>query len=192
LWTASMIPAAGEDGPQYIYQFQDINDRKRAERQIAFDALHDGFTGLPNRTLFVERLQAAFRTAQRAKDQSFAVCYIDFDRFKLVNDSFGHAVGDKLLIEVAARLRSLVPNGDTIARLGGDEFAILIENINDAEATFSTTEAIRSELARPFDLGGQRVQSTFSIGLAMWESHYEHPESILRDADTALSHAKQA
>lgn len=192
LWTASMIPAAGDDGPQYIYQFQDINDRKRAERQIAFDALHDGLTGLPNRTLFVERLQAAFRTAQRAKEQSFAVCYIDFDRFKLVNDSFGHAVGDKLLIEVAARLRSLVPNGDTIARLGGDEFAILIENIRDAEATFSTTEAIRSELARPFDLGGQRVQSTVSIGLAMWASHYEHPESILRDADTALSHAKQA
>jgi diguanylate cyclase (GGDEF)-like protein/PAS domain S-box-containing protein len=192
LWTASMIPATGEDGPQYIFQFQDINDRKRAERQIAFDALHDSLTGLPNRTLFLDRLQVAFRNAQRSTGVGFAVCSMDFDRFKLVNDSFGHSIGDKLLIEIAARLRSLVPNGDMIARLGGDEFAILIEEIDDLEAAVSTAESIRNELARPFDLGGHRVQSTVSIGLDTWSKQYEHPEMILRDADTALSHAKHA
>jgi diguanylate cyclase (GGDEF)-like protein/PAS domain S-box-containing protein len=192
LWTASMIPAAGDEGPQYIFQFQDINDRKRAEGRIAFDALHDSLTGLPNRTLFVDRLQAAFRSAQRASGASFAVCYLDFDRFKLVNDSFGHGVGDKLLVEIAARLRTLIPNGDTIARLGGDEFAILVEDIGDNADPVAMTDVIRNELARPFDLGHSRVQSTVSIGVAYWSRSYELPEAILRDADTALAQAKRA
>src|SRR6476646_283296 len=187
-----MIPAAGNDGAQYIFQFQDITDRKRAERRLAFDALHDALTGLPNRTLFLERLQVAFRNAQRASDISFAVCYLDFDRFKLVNDSFGHSVGDKLLVEIAARLRSLIPNGDTIARLGGDEFAILVENISDLESAILTSESIRNEMARPFVFGECRVQSTVSIGIAPWSKHYEQPEMILRDEDTALSEAKHA
>jgi diguanylate cyclase (GGDEF)-like protein/PAS domain S-box-containing protein len=192
LWTASMIPAAGDEGPQYIFQFQDINDRKRAEGRIAFDALHDSLTGLPNRTLFVDRLQTAFRSAQRASAASFAVCYLDFDRFKLVNDSFGHAIGDKLLIEIAARLRILIPTGETIARLGGDEFGILIEDVDGTMNAMSMTDVIRNELARPFDLLGGRVQSTVSIGVANWSRSYERPEEILRDADTALSHAKRA
>lgn len=191
-WTASMIPAAGNDGPQYIFQFQDITDKKRAERRLAFDALHDALTGLPNRTLFLERLQVAFRHAQRATDVGFAVCYLDFDRFKLVNDSFGHSIGDRLLVEVANRLRSLVPNGDTIARLGGDEFAILIENISDVEEAVLTSEAIRNEMARPIDLDDCRIQSTVSIGIAPWSRNYDQPEMILRDADTALSEAKHA
>jgi diguanylate cyclase (GGDEF)-like protein/PAS domain S-box-containing protein len=192
LWTASMIPAVGDEGPQYIFPFQDINDRKRAEGRIAFDALHDALTGLPNRTLFVDRLQTAFRSAQRASGASFAVCYLDFDRFKLVNDSFGHAVGDKLLVEIAARLRTLLPNGDTVARLGGDEFALLIEGVSDDVDPLSMTDVIRNELARPFDLDGDRVQSTTSIGVAYWSRSYEHPEAILRDADTALAQAKRA
>jgi diguanylate cyclase (GGDEF)-like protein/PAS domain S-box-containing protein len=192
LWTASMIPPIDDDGPQYIFQFQDITDKKRAERRLAFDALHDALTGLPNRTLFLERLQAAFRNAQRADGVSFAVCYLDFDRFKLVNDSFGHSVGDKLLIEVAGRLRSLVPNGDGIARLGGDEFAILVENIRDADEAVETSERIRNEMARPFDLGECRIQSTVSIGIAPWSRHYDLPESLIRDADTALGEAKHA
>ena len=192
LWTASMIPPVGDEGPQYIFQFQDINDRKRAEGRIAFDALHDSLTGLPNRTLFIDRLQAAFRNAQRASDRSFAVCYIDFDRFKLVNDSFGHSIGDRLLVEIATRLRSLVPSGDFLARLGADEFAILIDELDDIERARSRADRIRSELARPFDLDGNRAQSTVSIGIAQWAKHYDQPELILRDAGTAMSHAKQA
>jgi diguanylate cyclase (GGDEF)-like protein/PAS domain S-box-containing protein len=192
VWTASLVPAAGDEPPQYIFQFQDITDKKRAQRRLAFDALHDALTGLPNRTLFLDRLQVAFRHAQRGAHVNFAVCYLDFDRFKLVNDSFGHAVGDQLLVEVAGRLRSMVPTGETIARLGGDEFAILIENIRDVEEAVDTSERIRSEMARPFYLGGKKVQSTVSIGIAPWMRDYDQPELLLRDADTALSHAKHA
>ena len=191
-WTASMIPAVSDEGPQYIFQFQDITDKKRAERRLAFDALHDALTGLPNRTLFLERLQVAFRNAQRAAGVSFAVCYLDFDRFKLVNDSFGHSIGDKLLIEIASRLRSLAPKGETVARLGGDEFAILIENIDEVDEAISKAESIRNEMARPFAFGESRIQSTVSIGIAPWSRQYEQPEMILRDADTALSEAKHA
>ena len=192
LWTASMIPAFSDEGAQYIFQFQDITDRKRAERRLAFDALHDALTGLPNRTLFLEKLQVAFRNAQRASGVSFAVCYLDFDRFKLVNDSFGHSVGDKLLVEIAARLRSLIPNGDVIARVGGDEFAILVEDIDDIDDAISTSESIRNEMARPFSFDECRIQSTVTIGIAPWSKHYEQPEMLLRDADTALSEAKHA
>jgi diguanylate cyclase (GGDEF)-like protein/PAS domain S-box-containing protein len=190
IWTASLIPAAGEDRPQYIFQFQDITDKKRAERRLAFDALHDSLTGLPNRTLFLDRLQVAFRNAQRSKGVDFAVCYMDFDRFKLVNDSFGHAAGDKLLVEIANRLRALIPQGDAIARLGGDEFAILVEGIEEVDAAVAKCDSIRNEMARPFDLDEHRVQSTVSIGIAPWSRDYERPELILRDADTALSQAK--
>jgi diguanylate cyclase (GGDEF)-like protein/PAS domain S-box-containing protein len=192
LWTASMIPAVADEGAQYIFQFQDITDKKRAERRLAFDALHDALTGLPNRTLFLEKLQVAFRNAQRASGVSFAVCSLDFDRFKLVNDSFGHSIGDKLLVEIAARLRSLIPNGDAIARLSGDEYTILIENIDDVEDAVSISESIRNSMARPFDFDECRIQSTVSIGIAPWSKHYDQPEMILRDADTALSEAKHA
>lgn len=191
-WTASTIPPVADEGAQHIFQFQDITDKKRAERRLAFDALHDALTGLPNRTLFLERLQVAFRNAQRGSGISFAVCFLDFDRFKLVNDSFGHSIGDKLLVEIASRLRSLAPKGDTIARVGGDEFAILIENIEEIDDAISTAESIRNEMARPFVFGDSRIQSTVSIGLAPWSRHYEQPEMILRDADTALSEAKHA
>jgi len=190
IWTASLIPTAEGDTAKYIFQFQDISERKRAERTLAYDAVHDRLTGLPNRVLFLERLQTAFRNAQRRVGAHFAVCYLDFDRFKLVNDSFSHTVGDQLLIEMAARLRSVVPGGETLARLGGDEFAILIDEIEDIETAISRCEIIRNEMARPFDLDECHVQSTVSIGIAPWSPDYDRPELLLRDADTALSHAK--
>lgn len=190
MWTASLIPATGDEPAQYIFQFLDINEKKLAERRLAIDALHDGLTGLPNRTLFIERLQVAFRSAKRRVGTCFAVCFLDFDRFDVVNDTFGHSVGDKLLVEVANRLRSLATNGVTFARTGGDEFAILIEEIDDLEVAVMKCESIRSAMARPFDINENRIQSTVSIGIAAWSPDYERPELLLRDADTALSHAK--
>lgn len=192
LWNASLIPADAHEAGHYVFQFQDITDKKRAEHRLAHDALHDGLTGLPNRMLFVDRLQVAFRRAQRGFNINFAVCYLDFDQFKLVNDSLGHIAGDKLLVEIAGRLKDTLSVSDTIARLGGDEFAILVEEINGPDDVIPTLNRIRQEIARPFDIDGKPVYSTVSIGIAPWARNYERPELLLRDADTALYQAKRS
>lgn len=192
LWNASRNPGDLNDEAHYIFQFQDITDKKRAEQQIVHDALHDGLTGLPNRILFVDRVQVAFRRAQRGFNINFAVCYLDFDRFKLVNDSYGHEAGDKLLVEIAERIKSVLRTNDTVARFGGDEFALLIEEMADADDVVTTLERIRQEIARPFEADAKPVYFTASIGVAPWSLDYERPEQLLRDADTALYHAKRS
>ena len=192
LWSASLNGGDSDEAAHYIYQFQDVTDKKRAEQRMVHDALHDGLTGLPNKMLFDDRLQVAFRRAQRGFNINFAVCYLDFDRFKLVNDSYGHATGDKLLIEIATRLNGILRIGDTVARLGGDEFALLIEDITDIEEIAPMLEAIREEISRPFRIDSNQVYSTVSIGVAPWVRDYERPELMLRDADTALYQAKRA
>lgn len=192
LWNASINLGDLDEEAHYIFQFQDITDKKRAEERIVHDALHDGLTGLPNRMLFVDRLQVAFRRAQRGFNINFAVCYLDFDRFKLVNDSYGHAAGDKLLVEMAARLKSLLRTSDTVARLGGDEFAVLIEEIVELDEIVPTLERIQEEIAKPFEIDSKPVYSTVSIGVAPWTRQYERPDVLLRDADTALYQAKRA
>ena len=192
LWNASLIPADAHEAAHYVFQFQDITDKKRAEHRLVHDALHDDLTGLPNRMLFVDRLQVAFRRAQRGLNINFAVCYLDFDQFKLVNDSLGHLAGDKLLVEIAGRLKHTLSAGDTVARLGGDEFAILVEEINGPDDVIPTLDRIRQEIARPFEIDGKPVYSTVSIGIAPWTRSYELPEMLLRDADTALYQAKRS
>ena len=192
LWSASLIPADEGEPAHYIYQFQNITERKLAENRLAHDALHDGLTGLPNRVLFIDRVQVAFRRAQRGFDVNFAVCYIDFDRFKFVNDTFGHIIGDKLVVQIAERIKSVLRPTDTIARLGGDEFAILVEDIRDIEDVIRTLDRIRAEVAKPTELDGRPVYPTLSIGIAPWSRHYEQPDFLLRDADTALYQAKSA
>lgn len=191
MWSASLVHDELNNSSHFIFQLQDITDRKRAEERLVHDALHDALTGLPNRVLFMDRLGFAFRRAKRNFDKSFAVLYLDFDRFKLVNDSLGHIVGDKLLVEISRRLESVLRASDTIARLGGDEFAMLVEDIAHSDEPTEIAERLKEELAQPFNLEGHEVFTTVSIGIATWSRDYEQPEFLLRDADTALYQAKR-
>ena len=189
--SASLVRDELKKSSHFIFQLQDITDKKRAEEQLVYDALHDALTGLPNRVLFLDRLQFAFSRAQRHFKDHFAVLYLDFDRFKLVNDNYGHLIGDEFLLQIADRLRGLLRAGDTVARLGGDEFTMLVEEIHNIEEAKQIAERIRSELAKPFNLDGKEFFASVSIGVAGWERGYERPEFLLRDADTALYQAKR-
>ncbi|HEV3029110.1 MAG TPA: EAL domain-containing protein, partial [Planctomycetota bacterium] len=168
----------------------DTTQRKLAEEQLIHDALHDALTGLPNRTLFVDRLSHRIRHSRREKDRLFGVLFLDLDRFKLVNDSMGHSAGDQLLIETSRRLEQAVRPGDTVARLGGDEFAVLLEDVTEPGDAVRVAERIQTSLKNPIKLEGQEVVSTASIGIAMSQTGYEKAEDVLRDADTAMYRAK--
>jgi diguanylate cyclase (GGDEF)-like protein/PAS domain S-box-containing protein len=173
----------------------DVTDRRRAEEQLQHDAFHDALTGLPNRALFIDRLQAALARLQGAigrghRKGMFAVLFLDVDRFKLVNDSLGHSVGDRLLVELSAALKTAVRPGDTVARLGGDEFTILLEDIDDRAESIAVAERIQAVLRDPFALGGHEVFATVSVGIALSAPAYRRAEDVLRDADTAMYHAK--
>ena len=173
----------------------DVTDRRRAEDQLQHDAFHDALTGLPNRALFIDRLQAALARLQGAAARGhhkgmFAVVFLDVDRFKLVNDSLGHTVGDRLLIELSSALSTAVRPGDTVARLGGDEFTILLEDIEEREEAIAVAERIQVVLREPLTLSGHEVFATVSMGIALSAPGYRRAEDILRDADTAMYHAK--
>ena len=172
----------------------DITERKLAVEQLLHDAFHDALTNLSNRALFTDRLKgAAARAASRVRRGGaylFAVLFLDLDRFKVVNDSLGHIIGDQLLIEIARRLESTLRPGDTIARLGGDEFAVLIEDINDASDAEHVAERLQSGLRLPFNIAGHEVFTSVSIGIALSSTGYERGEDLLRDADTAMYRAK--
>jgi len=172
------------------FQIQDITDRKQAEQQLLHDAFHDILTGLPNRALFVDRLRQALGRSKRLGAHKFAVLFLDLDRFKLINDSLGHMVGDQLLIGIARRLETCLRPGDTVARLGGDEFTILLEEIDDTNEAIRVAKRVEKELSVPFNLGGHEVFTSVSIGIAPSETGYERPDDILRDADTAMYCAK--
>ena len=191
MWSSSFVFDETNETSHFIFQIQDITDRKRAEERLIHDALHDALTDLPNRILFLDRLDVAFKRANRLMDSHFAVLYLDFDRFKMVNDSYGHLVGDKLLVEIGNRLRSLLRASDTVSRLGGDEFAMLVEEIASFDEAIPLVERIRQVMSQPFDLDGNTVFVSVSIGIAPWERGYERPEYMLRDADTALYQAKR-
>jgi diguanylate cyclase (GGDEF)-like protein/PAS domain S-box-containing protein len=168
----------------------DITDRKRAEEKLVFDALHDPLTGLPNRILFLDRLSHCIELSSRRKNFSFAVLYLDLDRFKIINDSLGHLLGDRLLMEIGSRIEHIIRRGDTLSRLGGDEFVILCEEIGDITEATNLADRIQNELLNPVDLDGQKVVVGCSIGLTESSIGYERPEDMLRDADTAMYRAK--
>ncbi|MBW3636039.1 MAG: EAL domain-containing protein [Armatimonadetes bacterium] len=168
----------------------DISEQIEANEQLERNAFYDGLTGLPNRALFMDLLGRALARTQRRKGHYFAVCFLDLDRFKTINDSLGHSNGDALLINVARRLESCLRPGDTAARLGGDEFTILLDDIIDAGDATRIVERIQSALSEPFTLGGQEIFSTSSIGIALSSPEYRNPEDLLRDADTAMYRAK--
>ncbi len=188
-WSSSMIP--GLDGtPHFLFHISDISEKKRAEEQLLHDAFHDALTGLSNRALFIDRLDVAFRRSSRKIDSYFAVVYLDLDRFKLVNDTFGHLLGDELLQQIASRLTSVFRETDTVARLGGDEFAMIVDDVTTEEISGFVERAV-SELSETYTVDGRKIDATFSIGIAVWNRDYERFEHILRDADTALYQAKR-
>lgn len=174
-----------------ISQFMDITDRKRAEDQLLYSALHDTLTQLPNRSLLTERLEHALRRAQRQENYIFAVLFIDLDRFKIINDSLGHQVGDELLIAIGQKLKMLVRAADTVARLGGDEFVVLIDPIDDLNHAIRVADRIANALQSSFHIGGRDVFITSSIGITLSSRNYQHASDLLRDADLAMYRAKE-
>jgi diguanylate cyclase (GGDEF)-like protein/PAS domain S-box-containing protein len=168
---------------------KDITDRKKAEETIYHQAYHDLLTGLPNRLLFKDRLNLAIAQAKRSR-QKLAVMFLDLDRFKVVNDSLGHVVGDQLLQSVANRLGKCVREGDTLARLGGDEFTLLLPQINQLDAAANTAKKILNVLSRPFFIAGQDHHFSASIGIAIYPEDGETVDSLIKNADIAMYHVK--
>lgn len=168
----------------------DVTARKNAELQLMHVALHDTLTSLPNRAYFMDHVDAVLRRSRTPQGTRFAVLFIDLDRFKVVNDSLGHATGDELLVEVGKRLTAVVRPGDMVARLGGDEFTILLENLASDDGAINVAERILQSLADPLQLGGYEVRVGASIGIAYGSPAYNTPGEILRDADTAMYQAK--
>jgi diguanylate cyclase (GGDEF)-like protein/PAS domain S-box-containing protein len=187
-WTYHAQPRLGT-----VHLFgEEATERRRVQEQLVHDARHDALTGLPNRHFFLERLGEALLRFHAGEGGQFAVLFLDLDRFKVVNDSLGHHVGDELLVAVARRLRDGVRERDTVARFGGDEFAVLLQGL-DAEGE---AEAIAARIARavaaPVNLSGYEVFTSASIGIALCSSGYERPEYLLRNADMAMYRAKAA
>ncbi|MEQ9328570.1 MAG: EAL domain-containing protein [Rhodospirillales bacterium] len=172
--------------------FTEITDRKTFENQLFHDAFHDTLTDLPNRALFTDRLNHAINRSRRKSAEPFAVLFLDFDRFKIINDTLGHQVGDRMLMEISARLTKCLRPSDSIARFGGDEFAVLIEDLHDKTEVIMVTERIIDSMRRPFLLEGHEIVSSASIGIAIGDGDYTHTEDVLRDADIAMYEAKRA
>jgi diguanylate cyclase (GGDEF)-like protein/PAS domain S-box-containing protein len=173
-----------------IVQAQDVSARRRAEAELYHNAYHDNLTQLSNRTHFNECLNRAIARVQRHPEQRFAVMYLDFDRFKMVNDSLGHKAGDELLIDLARRLRATIRPSDVLARLGGDEFAILLEDLHRQRDAVDLCERIQKELTKPFRLGSMEVAVSASIGITFSTNGYQTSDQIIRDADIAMYKAK--
>jgi diguanylate cyclase (GGDEF)-like protein/PAS domain S-box-containing protein len=190
LCSVSRVKGEESQSVHLIFQTQDITDRKRAEERLLHDAFHDALTGLPNRSLFIDHLKLAIARRQRDPEQNFAVIFLDLDRFKVINDSLGHMIGDQLLVGIARRLELCLRPGDTVARVGGDEFTILLEGTRDEAEAITVAERIQKELSLPFYLSGREVFTTASIGIAPGSSDYALPEEVLRDSDTAMYRAK--
>ena len=168
----------------------ELTQRKLTEDRLAYTSVHDPLTDLPNRVLFIDRLRHVMERAKRHKDFMYAVFFLDLDRFKVVNDSLGHNIGDKLLVESAQRLSACMRGEDTVARLGGDEFVILLEDIKDTADALQVAERIQNSLALPYDLDGHIIFAFASLGIVLSGADYEKPDDILRDADLAMYRAK--
>jgi len=173
-----------------ILQIQDISARRQAETRLQFIAYHDGLTALPNRVHFLEQLSRAIAVAKRQPERRFAVLFLDFDRFKLINDTLGHRIGDEFLVTIARRLQASVRPGDLVARLGGDEFAILVQDMQSTDELVGLADRLQAVISKPIHLADSDVTASASIGITTSEFGYDLPEQALRDADIAMYRAK--
>jgi len=182
-----------EEQRQYIAELERVkNELEESREHFRHAAFHDALTGLPNRALLADHLKLSIERAKQRPDHLYAVLFLDLDRFKNINDSLGHAAGDRFLIEISGRLQACMRPTDTVARLGGDEFAILLDGVEANEDAICVAERVQDELSKPFYLNGHDVYTTASIGITLCNSYYDSPENILRDADTAMYHAKES
>ena len=177
----SCSPVIWQDSPAYLLSLREITDRRQ---------VYDPLTRLPTRVLFNERLQHVIDLAQRRAISRFALLFIDLDRFKVVNDSLGHAAGDQLLMQFALRIQEQLRASDMLARLSGDEFAVLLEDLNHSDDAIKVAERINASLAYPFELEGHEVFTSASIGIALGRPTVEDPQDLIREADTAMYRAK--
>lgn len=190
-WSASAASDTKSVKPNLIFQIQDITDRKQAEEKLQYEATHDALTDLPNRALFTTRLEQALLKTKDNQRHRVSVLFIDLDRFKVVNDSLGHLIGDQLLISIAKRLSECIRPTDTVARLGGDEFTILIEGARKDEVLI-IAERIKEKFTCPFNLNGHEIYSSASIGILHSSANHNKPEELMRDADIAMYQAKRS
>lgn len=193
IWTqtsVSLLSGTTGQTSRLIFQIQDITARKTAEENLRYHAFYDSLTSVANRSLFIERLNESIVRAKREKDFSFAVSFIDLDRFKIVNESIGHRLGDEVLINVAQRLKKTISPEHTIARIGSDEFVILFENVRDRKEVIAEIEEVQSQIAIAHYVGGHEIFVTSSVGLVFYHEAHEQAEMVLRDADAALNLAK--
>ena len=170
----------------------DVTRRKQTEARLLHEAMHDTLTGLPNRNLFIDRLDLAMRRFRRDPTRRFAVLFFDLDRFKYINDCLGHAVGDELLAQIAERAAVCLRPGDTLARLGGDEFAIVLNDIDGPTDAIYVVERLQEALATEIEVEAHRVYTSASIGIAISSDHYQSPDEMLRDSDIAMYRAKNS
>ena len=199
VWAAahcSFFSEPGASTPCLILQIQDITARRKAEEGLHHIAFHDALTGLPNRRRFYDHLEQAVASVNKDGPSeiktAFAVMFLDFDRFKLINDSLGHSAGDEFLVQVSRRIsESLRPN-DIVARLGGDEFAVLVRHLEHERAAVSLAERLMDAMSKPFHVAGTELMTSASIGITFSALGYTSPEDVLRDADTAMYKAKGA
>jgi len=206
--TASLIENGNRSLDRLVIVNRDITERKRAEEMLEHRALHDILTELPNRALFVDRLQHSLIRARRHSDYTFVVLFIDIDGFKVLNDSLGHSAGDELLVQVAKRLTACFRETDTVsrsatalnskltsdglARLGGDEFTALLDDVSDPRDAIRVAHRILAKISHPFNIGGQEIVISASIGIAASSNSYEGADDLLRDAEIAMYRAKRA
>ncbi len=175
-----------------VCSFRDISERVRAEEKLLHYAQHDTLTNLPNRSAFINHLEAAIDRATVENDFRFAVLFLDLDRFKIINDSLGHIVGDKLLMAIAKRLKNCVRPRDVVSRLGGDEFTILLKKSGENSDVKRVAERIQNALNKPFKIDSYEIFTSASIGIIISDEIYRKPEDFLRDADTAMYRAKDS
>ncbi len=168
----------------------ELTQRKLTEDRLSYISVHDPLTDLPNRTLFIDRLEHAMERAKRRQDSTYAVFFLDLDRFKVVNDSLGHRIGDELLIESSQRIAACLRGEDTVARLGGDEFVVLLEDVDNNKYVIQVAERIQKSITMPFDLDGHMIFVFGSMGIVMGGTQYSSPDDIIRDADIAMYRAK--